>query len=75
MYLNVIRLANDPIIVPIAPILTPCNKDGQNSCLVNVDSRTAAGTLLMNCEVMIPVKNTEMLESNKPSILFLIKSI
>ena len=46
--LNVIKLARDPIKVPIAPMFTPCKRLSMYLGGVNVDSNTAAGTLEMN---------------------------
>jgi hypothetical protein len=73
IYLKDIKLANEAINVPIEPTLTPCNKYLANPESVKVESKTAAGTLEMNCEVIIPVKYTLTLlfrkEDNSSPIL------
>ena len=61
MYLNVIKLASEEMMVPIAPIFTPWRSAGQWIAGVNVERRTAAGTFEMNWLAMRPEKKTEVL--------------
>jgi hypothetical protein len=42
--LNVIKLAREPMMDPMAPILTPWSKLNMNSSGTNLDNKIAAGT-------------------------------
>ena len=65
MYLNVIKLASEEMMVPMAPMLTPWRSAGQWTASVNVERRTAAGTFEMNWLAIRPEKKTEVLVLRK----------